>query len=151
IARLIELAKSGQTPVIKRSLSDLDFSIAFIPKPILGLAAVPFTLFNLFVPGRARFFLIRNRLLPAQSATASIPKKGRPATTFTEQLRASLKQTEALFGENPTLNFRKMFLEHPILGTNNVPELLQLVALHEQRHQEQISEVLDAKGFPRAA
>ena len=40
----------------QRSLSDLDFSIAFIPKRILALAAVPFTLFNVFVPSEFRLF-----------------------------------------------------------------------------------------------
>src|SRR5262249_25204196 len=151
IARLIELDKAGRRPVIKRSLSELDFSIAFIPKPILALAAAPFTLFNVFVPSGVRLFLIRSRLLPAQSATASTPRKGRPANTLMEQLRASLQETEALFEENSTLDFRKMFLEHPLLGTNNAIELVRLVALHEQRHQEQISEVIEGKQFPQAA
>src|SRR5215470_5332149 len=63
IAELIKLDKTGRRPVIKRSLSQLDFSIGFIPKSILALAAGPFTLFNMLVPAQARFFLIRNRLL----------------------------------------------------------------------------------------
>jgi len=151
IAELIELDKACRPPVIKRSLSQLDFSIGFIPKSILALAAGPFTLFNMLVPAQARFFLIRNRLLPAQTATASMPRKARPANTMTEQLRTSLRETEALFEENSKLDFSRMFSEHPLLGTNNVVELLRLIALHEQRHQEQISEVIKGKQFPRAA
>jgi hypothetical protein len=31
---------------------------------------------------------------------------------------------------------------HPLLGTNTVPELLRILALHEQRHQAQILDLL---------
>jgi len=151
IAQLIELDKAGQRPVIKRSLSELDFSVAFIPKSILALAEGPITLFTTFVPASVRFFLIRNRLLPALTATAAIPSKGGRANELTEQLRASLRQTEVLFEENSARNFHKMLSQHPFLGTNNVIELLRLVALHEQRHHEQISEVIEGTRFPRVA
>jgi hypothetical protein len=37
------------------------------------------------------------------------------------------------------------------MGINNVLQLLRLVALHEQRHQSQINDILRRPGFPQAA
>ena len=43
-----------------------------------------------------------------------------------------------------------MFEQHPLLGTNDVLQLLRLVAFHEQRHQNQISETIKDPMFPWA-
>src|SRR5437899_1251936 len=52
--RLIELQKSGARPVITSSFSDVNTSIAYIPKSVLPLLEVPFTIFNMFVPTAVR-------------------------------------------------------------------------------------------------
>jgi hypothetical protein len=44
-----------------------------------------------------------------------------------------------------------MIQHHPLMGVNNVLQLLRIVALHEQRHQSQIGDILRLPGFPRAA
>src|ERR1700676_4144722 len=63
-ARLIELQKSGQRPVLPSNFSDFNPSIAFIPKSLLPMLEVPFTVVNLFVPNVVRETMTQFRLLP---------------------------------------------------------------------------------------
>ena len=151
IAELIDLAKSGRRPYLVRTFADVNVSIAFIPKSMLPFLEVPFRWWSMVVPRSAREFLIRNRLVPAQSPDVGTPRKGRALDELCQELRTALQETEALFAANPTLDYRAMMHQHPLLGVNNVLQLLRIVALHEQRHQSQISDILKLPGFPRAA
>src|SRR5215471_10871045 len=45
--RLIQLQKSGQRPVLRANFTDLNPSIAYIPKSLLPLLEIPFTVVNL--------------------------------------------------------------------------------------------------------
>jgi uncharacterized damage-inducible protein DinB len=151
IAELIAMQKSGRRPYLQRTFADMDVSIAFIPKSMLPSLEVPFRVLNMMVPRSAREFLTRYRLVPAQSPDIGTPRKDRPIDELREELRHSLQEMKALFEANPTLDYRAMIHQHPLMGVNNAVQLLRIVARHEQRHQSQISDVLRHPGFPRAA
>src|SRR5260370_3706036 len=61
-AQLIEMQKSGQRAVLRRSFADINTSIAYIPKPILPLLEIPFTVMNMFVPSVVRETMIEFRV-----------------------------------------------------------------------------------------
>jgi hypothetical protein len=151
IAELIDLAQSGRRPYLKRTFADMNVSMAYIPQSMLPYLEVPFRLLSMVVPRSAREFLTRYRLVPAQSPDVGTPRKGRAIDELRQELRSSLQETEALFEANPTLDYQAMIQQHPLMGVNNVLQLLRIVALHEQRHQSQISDTLRHPGFPRAA
>jgi len=151
IAQLIELKKAGQKPVLKRTFADVNVSIGYIPKSLLPYLEIPFTLLNIFVPSSVRELMTRYRLVPAQNPDVGAPRQGRPADELRDELRASLKETEALFEANPDLDYNQMIHRHPLTGANTVPQLLRFTALHEQRHQSQISDVLAHPQFPKTA
>jgi hypothetical protein len=151
IAELIDLAKSGRRPYLIRTFEDVNVSMAFIPKAMLPFLEVPFRLLSMVVPHSAREFLTRYRLVPAQSPDVGTPRKGRSLDELRQELRTSLQETEALFAAHSTLDYQAMIQQHPLLGVNNVLQLLRIVALHEQRHQSQIGDILKHPGFPRAA
>jgi DinB superfamily len=151
IAELIALAKSGRRPYLKRTFADMNVSMAFIPKSMLPSLEVPFRLLSLVVPRSARELLTRYRLVPAQSPDVGTPRKGRFIDELREELHGSLQEMKALFEANPTLDYRAMIHQHPLMGVNNALQLLRIVALHEQRHQSQISDILRHPGFPQAA
>jgi DinB superfamily len=151
IAELIALAKSGRRPYLKRTFADMNVSMAFIPKSMLPSLEVPFRVLNMMVPRSARELLTRYRLVPAQSPDAGTPRKDRPIDELREELHGSLQEMKALFEANPTLDYRAMIHQHPLMGVNNALQMLRIVALHEQRHQSQISDILRHPGFPRAA
>ncbi len=150
IAELIELKKAGRKPLIRRTFADVNVSIAYIPKPVLPLLEVPFTLLNTFVPAGVREYMTLNRLIPAQNPDIATPRKGRLAAELHEDLTASLAETEGLFNANADLDYGEMIMQHPLMGTNDVPGLLRFMALHEQRHQSQINDITASPQFPKS-
>jgi hypothetical protein len=151
IAELIDMAKNGRRPHLKRTFADMNVSMAYIPKSMLPALEVPFRMLNMVVPRFAREFMTRYRLVPAQSPDIGTPRKDRSIDDLRRELRASLQEMGALFDANPTLAYRTMIHQHPLMGINNAVQLLRIVALHEQRHQSQIGDILRHPGFPRAA
>jgi hypothetical protein len=148
IAELIELTKAGRKPVLYRSSTDFNVTTFFIPKVMLPLLEAPFSFLNMFVPNSVREFFVRYTLIPARAADAASPRKGRSAAELRHGLSSSLEETEALLAANPGLDYDKMIHQHPLLGTQNVPHLLYVLGLHEQRHQSQISKLLTNSQFP---
>ena len=150
-AQLIDIQKSGQRPVLRRSFADVNTSIAYIPKPILPLLEIPFTVMNMFVPSVIRETMIQFRLLPAQNPDIITPKKGQPLNELRAALQGSYDEMAALFNANPQLDYRGMLYQHPIMGSNNMLQMLRIVALHERRHQSQIQDILHSRQFPKVA
>jgi uncharacterized damage-inducible protein DinB len=151
IAELINLAKSGRRPYLMRTFADVNVSMAYIPKSMLPYLEAPFRLFSMVVPRSAREFLTRYRLVPAQSPDIGTPRKGRSLDELRQELGSSLHEMEALFAAHPTLDYQAMIHQHPLMGVNNVLQLLRIVALHEQRHQSQLGDIVRLPGFPRVA
>ena len=150
IVELIELKRGQQKPFVKHTFADVNVSVGYIPKSILPVLEVPFTLLNTFVPAGMREYMTRNRLVPAQHPDIATPKGGRPAAELRENLKSSLEKTENLFNTNADLDYSEMIVQHPLLGTNNVPELLRFMAAHEQRHQSQINNIMVSPRFPKS-
>jgi hypothetical protein len=149
--QLIELANSGETPILRSNFTELNTSIAHIPKPLLPMLEIPFTVLNLFVPTMLRETLTQFRLLPAQNPDITTPKKGEPLQDLRATLQSSCEQFETLFNDNPHLDYRAMRYQHPIMGSNNVLQMLRIMALHERRHQSQIRDILRARQFSMVA
>ena len=150
-AQLIELQKSGQRPILRRSFADLNTSIAYIPKPILPMLEIPFTVMNMFVPSVVRETMMQFRLVPAQNPDVITPKKGQPVNDLQVALQASYDEMAALFNANPNLDYRGMTYQHPIMGSNNALQMMRIVALHERRHQSQIRDLLRLPQFSKVA
>ena len=139
---LIGLAKAGRPTEIRRTMKDINFRPNFIPEGALPLFEIPFTLLNLFIPSGVRELLIRRQIFPAQRPDIARPVSGKPKAELTGALERSLRATVELLEGNRDLPFSRMTLEHPVLGKNDLPFLVKLTALHEQRHQEQIREIV---------
>jgi hypothetical protein len=150
IAKVIEMKKAGQQPVLKLSFADVNVSVGYIPKSLLPFAEVPFTLLNMFLPGSVRDFMTRYRIIPSQNANQTTPRRGRSADELRNELVFFLKEMEALLQANSHLNYYEMRIQHPLMGANDVPGLLRFLALHEQRHQSQISDIMLSSRFPAA-
>jgi uncharacterized damage-inducible protein DinB len=150
IAEVIEMKKAGRRPVLRLSFADVNVSLGYIPKSLLPFVEVPFTLLNLFLPASVRDFMTLNRLIPAQNADQTAPRRGRSADELRQELISSLRETEALLEANSHLDYREMLVQHPLMGANDIPGLLRFLALHEQRHQAQINDVLTSSRFPKS-
>jgi uncharacterized damage-inducible protein DinB len=149
-AQLIELQKAGKKAEVVSSFAEIDTSIMAIPKAALPFLEMPFTMMNLFVPSAVREAMTRYRLMPAQAPQVAQPHQGRRLTELQAELRSSFQETEGLFLMNPNLDYRAMYLSHPLMGRNNALQTMRIMALHEQRHQEQVRTIRRAPGFPEA-
>ncbi|MBA3241158.1 MAG: DinB family protein [Acidobacteria bacterium] len=148
ISQLIELKRTGKKPYLSRSLADLNASPAFIPRSMLPLFEFPLTLLGALLPRAARDLMLRSRLFPARNPDVATPRKGRPADEIRDDLCDSLAETEKLFRANPDIDFRELIHSHPLLGVNNVPQIVRFMRMHEQRHQAQLDEILSDADFP---
>ena len=151
IAKLIKLKRAGRRPELRLTFSDLNVSVAYLPRAVLPLLETPLTLMNMLVPDSLRNYLTRNRLVPFQNPDVAAPRSERPGPLLRDDLIASLRETEALFQNNPDLDYGEMVVRHPLLGRYDVPGLLRFMSAHEQRHQSQITDILSDPRFPRVA
>ena len=141
IAQLIQLKREGKSPELRLTFSDLNISVAGLPRSLLPLLEAPLTLMNMFVPDSLRNYLTRTRVVPFRNPDPATPHGGRPAAELRDDLNASLQATKMLFQNNPDLDYEEMFVQHPLLGRYDVPGLLRFMSAHEQRHQSQIIDI----------
>ena len=138
-------------PFVYRGLADVDSNVPWVLRPVLPFFEVPFGLFNALVPPRLRRFLIRDRRLPGQAPRILEPRFGRPITTLREELRGTFETFEEQQQDHPDFNLDYLFYYNSIMGLQSVPGMYRFAANHEERHQEQLREILDDEGFPKAA
>lgn len=150
IAEVIGMKKAGQQPVLRLSFTDVDVSVGYIPKSLLPALEAPFTVMNMFLPTTIRDFITSHRLVPAQNPRLTNPRRARPVDELRGELVSSLKEMEALLESHADFNYSEMVIQHPLLGNNNVPGLLRFLALHEQRHQSQINDIITTAQFPKS-
>jgi hypothetical protein len=149
--KLIQMQKSGQRPVIRVGFDEVNTRIGYIPKAVMPMLEIPFTMMNLFIPTAVREVMTQFRILPAQNPDAAAPQNGKPVDELHSALTVSYEETAALLRANPGLNYREMRYIHPLMGDNNVLQSLRIVALHERRHQGQIRDILHSRRFPKVA
>ena len=65
------------------------------------------------------------------------------------ELVTSLEETKALFAGELPARLNEVTVSHPILGSNNVVKVLQLMSAHEERHQGQMRSVLANPALPK--
>ena len=117
-----------------------------IRRAVLTLLEFPLTLGSFFTPAFVRDFLISSRLVPARHPAVANPRHGRPDAELRAELAASIAETESLFEANARLDYRTLWHIHPLLGCNNVLDLLRIAALHEGRHQARLVEIVRSFG-----
>jgi len=148
VAQLIQLKREGKRPELTLTFSDLNISVAGLPRSLLPLFEAPLTLINTIVPDSLRNYLTRTRVFPFRNPDAATPYARRPAAELRNDLIASLQATRTLFQDNTDLDFEQMFVQHPLLGRYDVPGLLRFMSAHEQRHQSQIIDVKRSLRLP---
>ena len=143
VSKLVGLGKTNQSAVLRRTFSEFNASPRFFPKPLMILTTPFLSFAGCFVPRFLRETMMRNAILPFQNPDVVKPRKGRKLDSLKVDLREYLHSIETILNENPDLNYNELFHYHPILGKNTIPQLLKLMARHEQRHQDQIQRILN--------
>jgi hypothetical protein len=143
IGKLFELKAAGKPPVIEIELQDLNTRPIGVPAAMLPLMNFPFRTLNRMVPSSVREYLTGVPIIPFTApdvASASASPAG-DMKQLRLRLDASVRENEALLTGRDVAG---MVLDHPLLGRNGIPNLLHILARHEERHQGQIRRVLAA-------
>ncbi len=151
IARVFELARSGAQPALYISLIELDTTFRFIPRSVIPMFSLPLSVFNALIPAVVRETLVRLPLVAVRNPRVGEPRKGRPIQTLRVELESAVGDTERLFRNNARILSAEMRICHPLLGNNNLPQLLRIAAAHEERHQRQLQSLLSDSRFPASA
>jgi DinB superfamily len=149
IGRLIELARSGRRPYIRRSFADANVSPLFLPDAVLTLLDVPFSIVGRFMPEAVRAAILEMPLVPVRNPDFSTPRPNRPAAALKADLANSIQRTRDLLARNADIDFRQLVSEHPLMGRTNVPQILTFLARHERRHHLQMEKVRQEASFPK--
>jgi hypothetical protein len=148
IVRLVELARAGRRPYLRRTFDDINVSPLFLSEAVLPWLDLPFTLANRVVPAALRDLMTRFPVVPFRNPDSGAPRPRRPGVELRSELLSSLDGLRALLAANVDLDFREMVLEHPLIGVNHVPRVLAFLAQHERRHHRQIDGIRSERKFP---
>mgnify|MGYP002632129956 CR=1 FL=1 len=144
--RLITKAENGDKPFIRKTVTDINLSPAFLPKLLLKPAEKFFVLSNrisrVFVPRRVTEYLIRYATFPTSTPEPWVPTHGQPRSQLIEGLRESLSKYHEMFEKHPDAAYGEMTFEHTVIGRHSVPQLLRIVSIHEEWHQDRMKELL---------
>lgn len=147
--KMIEMARKGGAKNIDLTFQQINTTFAYIPREVMPVFTVPLNMMNMVMPRVVRETMFRLPLIPAVNPTFSSPTGSQPVEELRARALSSIEATEAIFkGELPA-NLNDITLSHPILGTNNIPQIFGVIAAHEERHHTQMRSVLSNPRFPR--
>jgi hypothetical protein len=149
--KLIELGRDGKSHTIYVSAREVDTSLALVPREVVPFFEIPMRMFNMFVPHVLRETMVRFPLVSALNPRVSEPRAGLTVQQLTRDLTASLNETEELFRDPLPVMPESLSIDHPIMGNNNILQMLSIMAAHEERHHAQMRGVRDNANFPRVA
>lgn len=145
---LIDRARQGRYSPIQISLREVDTSLAGIPRETMRVFELPARMFSLLAPHALREMVIRYSIVPALNPGVSEPRSGLTVEKVVAGLTASLAETESLLRAPMPVYVERPTIVHPLMGSNNLPQLLRILIAHEERHQGQIARLRTHAGFP---
>lgn len=148
VVRLIDRARVGERPLVRITFADFNPAPRPLPKSWLPPLEVPFSVLSSLVPHRAKAAFARHRIVRMQAPDIGLPSSGAVASELIDRLLIAMKETEAVFALDPSLEYRRLIVRHPFSGSTNAVQLLEILTLHELRHQKQIRDILSSAGFP---
>jgi DinB superfamily len=146
---MIEMARKGGANNIDLTFQQINTTFAYIPREVMPLFSVPLNIMNIFMPRIVRETMFRLPVIPAVNPTFSSPAGSVPVEELRARASSSIEATEAIFKGDLPANLNDITLSHPILGTNNIPQIFGVIAAHEERHHTQMRSVVANPRFPR--
>ncbi len=146
--RLIQTAREGRNSTITIGFSDVDSSIGGIPREVISLFEFPLRIFSRFVPRPVLETMVRYPIMSALNPKISEPRHGLKLESLIGDLTASLAETEKLLLAPMPANISGPTIDHPIMGRNNLLDLVRIVIAHEERHHGQIASIRAEARFP---
>ena len=140
--QLVSLARDNRPTRLSFSLQELDVGPACIPKGMLPLFTVPLTIASAVIPKPIQSVLAGS--LPIKHPQFATPARSRPKLELQEDLEKTLSEYLQILGSPTQHDFSQMTISHPLLGNRNLLELPEFVAVHERRHFQRMTNLLNS-------
>jgi hypothetical protein len=140
--RLIALQREGRRPVLRDGFADIDNGLRIVPLSWMRWLEGPLAVFHTATPAPLRRALGRSRLIRMRHPALAQPEHGIPLDTLTGGLHDSAAALRALIEANAGLDYDAMRYSQPLIGSGSLPATLRMLAVHEERHQAQLREIL---------
>ncbi len=147
-ARLIQLAKDGKDSAIDISLREIDTTLTIVPLSVMQFFEAPVRMFNFFVPNALRETIIRHPVMPALNPKASEPRQDLSIEKLRTDMAGSLVELEKILRAPMPANIDRPVIVHALLGRDNLQQLLRILVAHEERHQDQMTQLRANANFP---
>jgi len=145
------MAKNGKGRSLYVSFQEVNTTATLIPRAAVSMFETPVRMFTLFVPHVLRRAIVRYPLVSALNPNASEPRDGLTLDKLRQDLAASLTATVKFLQGPLPADLERLTIDHPVIGSNNIVELLSIMSAHEERHQGQIERLRKNDAFPKAA
>ncbi|MEM8934311.1 MAG: DinB family protein [Acidobacteriota bacterium] len=143
---VVERQRRGGVPFVYRGLRDMGFPGGSLPLPLRLPIEGTLVFWNVALPSRLRELAIRRRVVPARAPRDLVPTPRRAREALLADLRAGIDEARRL-ETVPDLDFRAPVFYSPLTGLSSIDGLIRLIALHDQRHHQQVREARKALGL----
>jgi DinB superfamily len=141
----------GDQRVLKVGYDQLPLTIKGIPQDIVrvGLKLLtPFSFLSRFVPRSMISWLIANPIIKAKAAPLAEPLQGTAQEGIVVFLSAVRECTMQVLENVTDGDISRSHWIHPLVGYQDLPGTLDLIANHDHRHIQQIANVRKNSQFP---
>ena len=139
----IERARTGATGTIRIGFREVDTRLRPLPASWMPMLAPFLYGLHAVIPFRLRLVVMRKPgILWAAAPKVAEPRNDRPLEALRADLAAEMRTTVALFEGDLPETLPRIRGAHPLYGSNNMVQMVQLMAAHEERHQYQLRRIL---------
>jgi hypothetical protein len=139
----VERARAGAKGTIRIGFREVDTRLRPLPGSWMPLLTPVLIGLHNVTPFGVRLAVMRKPgRVWAAAPKVAVPNSARALDELRADLRTEMRETLALFkGELPeTLPLVRV--AHPLYGSNNIWQMVRLMAAHEERHQHQLRAIL---------
>jgi uncharacterized damage-inducible protein DinB len=139
----IDRAWAGETKTIRIGFRDIDTRLRPLPGSWMPMLTPVLLGLHAVTPFRVRLAVMRKPgLLWAAAPKVAEPLPARALEELRADLAAEMRETAALFEGDLPDALPLVRAVHPLYGSNNVAQVVRLMAAHEERHQHQLRAIL---------
>ena len=143
LKELIDRAHKGLDPVLDRPFRYFKLPLPQLPEFVRKATEIPLLLMSRGVPFENLERLAKVRQVPLKAEPPVQPRREHSPADLVDKLNSSAQKTEFLFRNNEFLDFTDLRHQNQLTGHMDSLQALRLIVAHEERHQEQIQEMID--------
>jgi hypothetical protein len=149
---ILSSAGEGGRVTKKVSLDQLPLGPQFVPHSVLRLPFVlgPITLMSRVTPRFVQSVILANPLIKARTAPQLEPRAEIPRRELLGFLARVRRSTLSTLEAVKDRDLSQFCWRHPLMGSQDIYGVVDLMASHDQRHERQIDRITRHPRFPKS-